>query len=59
MQFSPLFKVVEQIRQAAWWHDPTSDRGRRENTHPVSAERLRAVARRLALVPFAEELTLG
>ncbi len=33
--------------QAAWWHDPASDRGRRENTHPISAERIRSMANRL------------
>lgn len=33
--------------QAAWWHDPASEQGRRENTHPVSAERIRAMANRL------------
>ena len=33
--------------QAAWWHDPASEKGRRENTHPVSAERIRAMAERL------------
>ncbi len=33
--------------QAAWWHDPASEKGRRENTHPVSAERIRAMAARL------------
>ncbi|WP_171236915.1 hypothetical protein [Ruegeria sp. HKCCA6837] len=33
--------------QAAWWHDPASEKGRRENSHPVSAERIRAMATRL------------
>ena len=33
--------------QAAWWNDPASEKGRRENTHPVSAERIRAMAMRL------------
>lgn len=33
--------------QAAWWHDPASEEGRLQNTHPVSAERIRAMAARL------------
>ncbi|WP_299852505.1 hypothetical protein [uncultured Roseovarius sp.] len=37
--------------QAAWWHDPASEKGRRENTHPVSADRIRAMAARLRESP--------
>ncbi len=33
--------------QAAWWHDPASPQGRLMNSHPVSAERIRAMASRL------------
>ncbi len=38
--------------QAAWWHDPASEEGRLKNTHPVSAERIRAMANRLIEQPY-------
>jgi hypothetical protein len=38
--------------QAAWWYDPANEQGRRETTHPVSAERLRAMAERLLANPL-------
>lgn len=37
--------------QAAWWHDPATPEGRLQNTHPVSAERIRAMAQRLMATP--------
>ncbi len=37
--------------QAAWWHDPATPEGRLQNTHPVSAERIRALGERLMSAP--------
>lgn len=38
--------------QAAWWHDPATPEGRLQNTHPVSAERIRNMAERLMATPY-------